>query len=266
MSTDKKHTVLKVEDLSIGYKSKKNAITVAEKISFQIEKGELVAIVGANGIGKSTLLRTLANIQPSLSGGITLNKKPIQTYSPLTLATEISVVLTEHIPAKNLNVAEVIALGRQPYTNWVGKLSETDQEKVREVIDLMDLDSMKHKKCFELSDGQLQKVMIARALAQDTSLVILDEPTTHLDIYHKVSVLKLLKKIAHQTQKAVLFSTHEIDLAIQLADKILILHPQGSVLDSPENLIKNDRFQHLFPKGFVEFDTLSGSFKVKKDD
>ncbi len=226
--------------------------------------GELVAVVGANGIGKSTLLRTLANVQNRLSGEIKVKSKELKRYSPVQLAREISVVLTEHIPAKNLSVIEVIALGRQPYTNWIGSLSEIDKEKVKEVISLVGLDTLQHKNCFELSDGQLQRVMIARALAQDTSIILLDEPTTHLDIYHKAYILKLLKTIAKKTGKAILFSTHEIDLAIQLCDKMLILDKNETTFDEPCHLISKGSFQNLFPKDLISFNNETGTFKINK--
>lgn len=128
----------------------------------------------------------------------------------------------------------------------------------------MGLEHLKHKKCFELSDGQLQRVMIARALAQDTSIIILDEPTTHLDIYHKAYILKLLKTIAQKTRKAILFSTHEIELAIQLCDKMLILDTQKSTFGEPCQLIERGSFQNLFPEDLISFDATTGSFKVKK--
>ena len=150
------------------------------------------------------MLRTLGQVQPKLSGAITLAGKPLERLSPVALAKQISLVLTEPIASKNLTVQEVIGLGRQPYTNWLGTLSRADTLKIKEVIQMVDIKNLQHKKCYELSDGQLQKVMIARALAQDTPLILLDEPTTHLDLYHKVQVLKLLQKITHEMQKTVL--------------------------------------------------------------
>ncbi|MDG3581530.1 ABC transporter ATP-binding protein [Galbibacter sp. CMA-7] len=264
MNLNHKHTVLNINNLEIGFFSGKRPHAVARNIHFDLNLGELSAVVGANGIGKSTLLRTLARVQPALSGDITLKNEPLHTYTGIQLATEISVVLTEHIPAKNLTVIELIALGRQPYTNWVGTLSQVDKQKVNEAISLIGLETIKHKKCYELSDGQLQRVMIARALSQDTSIIILDEPTTHLDIYHKAYVLNLLKRIARETEKAILFSTHEIDMAIQLCDKILVLDTENSSFGEPCSLIEKGSFQHLFPGDLVSFDSNSGTFKINK--
>tara|TARA_R110000868_G_scaffold66877_3_gene198854 strand:+ start:24465 stop:25151 length:687 start_codon:yes stop_codon:yes gene_type:complete len=227
-------------------------------------KGEVAAIVGINGIGKSTLLRTLGNVQPKLSGNITLNTIPLEQHSVQELALEISVVLTEPIASKNLTVLELISLGRQPYTNWIGTLTEEDKEKISLAMDMLQISELKSKKCYELSDGQLQRVMIARALAQDTQLILLDEPTTHLDLYHKVQILKLLKYIAHKTNKTILFTTHEIEIAIQLCDKMLILEGQQSIFGSPCELIQMKSFEKLFPSDIITFDSQTGSFRVNK--
>jgi iron complex transport system ATP-binding protein len=237
---------------------------IANAIDFKISRGKLVALVGANGIGKSTLLRTLAKIQPALSGEIFLQNKPLHSYSNAALAKEISLVLTEQIPSKNLTVVELIALGRQPYTNWIGNLTKNDHAIVESALEKTNLLELKHRKCYTLSDGQLQKVMIARALAQDTSMIILDEPTTHLDMYHKAYVLNLLKKLAHETQKTMLFSTHEIDLAIQLCDEMIVMNAQTVFSGTPCELIEKGIFEQLFPKDLIVFDADSGSFKVKK--
>lgn len=185
------------------------------------------------------------------------------TMETLQLATRISVVLTEPIASKNMLVKEVLASGRQPYTNWLGTLSQKDIAKIKENSSLLELDSFLYKKCYELSDGQLQRVMIARALVQDTNIILLDEPTTHLDLYHKVQILKLLQHIAHTTGKTILFTSHEIELAIQLCDKILVLDGQSNPFDEPCKLIENKSFDTLFPTDLIWFDGSTGSFKIK---
>ena len=182
----------------------------------------------------------------------------------MELASTVSVVLTESLVSKNLTVLELITLGRQPYTNWIGKLSDTDKSKIQEAISMVDLDGLKNKKCYELSDGQLQRVMIARALAQDTSIILLDEPTSHLDLHHKVQILKLLKHIAHKTKKTILFTSHEIEMAIQLCDKMLIMNKETHEFGEPCELIQNQSFERLFPKDTVKFDAKTGSFKIEK--
>jgi cobalamin transport system ATP-binding protein len=222
------------------------------------------AIIGINGIGKSTLLRTIGKIQPKLSGSILLNNRELKSYNALDLASLVSIVLTEPLVSKNLTVLELIALGRQPYTNWIGKLSNKDKAKIQEAIAMVDLSDLQHKKCYELSDGQLQRVMIARALAQDTAIILLDEPTSHLDLHHKVQILKLLKSIAHKTNKTILFTSHEIEMAIQLCDKILIMNKEVHHFGKPDELIQKSAFEKLFPIDTVSFDPSTGSFKIKK--
>lgn len=256
-------TVLEASEVSIGYTSKKKDVTIAKAISFSVSEGELVALVGSNGIGKSTLLRTLASMQSELKGTVSLKGKSMKEYTMLQLATELSIVLTEAPASKNLTVLELVTLGRQPHTNWMGSLSEEDKSSIQNALTVTNTETLVKRKCFDLSDGQLQRVYIARALAQDTPLILLDEPTTHLDVYHRASVLKLLKKLTKESQKAIIFSTHEIDLAIQLADKILVMTPTTTYFDTPKNLIEAKRFEVLFPKDTIEFDADTGRFTVK---
>ncbi|WP_317614962.1 ABC transporter ATP-binding protein [Maribacter aquivivus] len=233
-------------------------------MSFDLQKGELAAIVGINGIGKSTLLRTLGNFQPKISGTIEIEGKELYSYNEIQIASKISVVLTEPIASKNLSVYELLALGRQPYTNWLGKLAADDISIINNSISLLELESFLDKKCFQLSDGQLQRILIARALIQDTNIILLDEPTTHLDLYHKVQILKLLKSIAHKTNKVILFTSHEIELAIQLCDKMLILDGRENAFNEPCKLIKNKKFDSLFPADTISFDANTGSFRIMK--
>ncbi len=237
---------------------------VASNINIELHQGELIGIIGANGIGKSTLLRTLTKVQNPLNGKVFINNKNLDHFKSNELARALSLVLTEPIASKNLSVFELVALGRQPYTNWVGNLSTGDISIVNKAMSKTNIEEIKHKKCYELSDGQLQKVLIARALAQDTDLIILDEPTTHLDMYHKAFILKLLQELAKETKKTILFSSHEIDLAIQLCDKIILMKKDKTVINSPCNLIANSSFNSLFPKDLIFFDEKTGSFKVKK--
>ncbi len=214
-------------------------------------------------MGKSTLLRSLSGVQEILQGEISIDGLPLKKHSPQQLAEQISVVLTGQPFSKNLSVFELIALGRQPYTNWIGTLSPHDISHIKNAIKLVDIETIQYKKCYELSDGQLQKVLIARALAQDTPLVILDEPTTHLDIYHQAYVLKLLKTLTLQTRKCILFATHEINLALQLCDRIILMEKNNVTIGSPSELIENDVFSNLFPSDLIVFDKISNSFKIK---
>ena len=252
--------VIITENLAVGYKKQ----IIVKNIGIELHKGEFCAIVGINGIGKSTLLRTLANLQPYLDGDIKIHQKTLRAYSYSKLAQEIALVLTEPVATKNLTVHELVALGRQPYTNWLGNLTAQDKSQVELSLKTFQLGSLLSRKCFELSDGQLQRVLIAKAMAQDTPIILLDEPTTHLDLSHKVQIFKLLQALAHEYQKTILFTTHEIDLAIQMCDKVLVLDGKTNPFGEPCELIEKGSFSNLFPSEMVEFDTKTGSFKVKR--
>jgi iron complex transport system ATP-binding protein len=264
MKKETSQIILKADQLSIGYKTKKAENVIASDINFELKKGQLIGLVGANGIGKSTLLRTLIKVQSALSGTISLNNRDVNTTSTLDLAKQLSIVLTESLTSKNLSVFELVALGRHPYTNWIGNLTDKDHAIINASLSQVNITNLKDKRCYELSDGQLQKVMIARALAQDTDVIVLDEPTTHLDMYHKAYILKLLQKLTKETGKTILFSSHEIDLAIQLCDTMIVMKANDVICDQPCNLISNGVFESLFPKDLIAFDNATGSFRVKK--
>ena len=255
--------ILQASDISIGYTSKKVKNSIASNINLSLERGKLIALIGANGIGKSTLLRTISGIQKPIIGTVLLNGKNIHELNSLSLAQNLSVVLTEKLPPSNLTVWELIALGRQPYTNWIGTLTENDIAKINEAIELTQIGHLTQKKHYEISDGQLQIVLIARALAQDTPLIILDEPTTHLDLLHKVTLFKLLKKLTQETGKCILFSTHDIDMAIQLSDEMIIMTPENTLQDQPCNLIMKGSFTTLFQNEHIVFDSQKGKFVIR---
>lgn len=260
MSTS--NIILQAKQISIGYTHKKEQNTIASAIDITLEKGKLIALIGANGIGKSTLLRTITGIQKTISGTVFLNEKNVHQMNPLALAKNLSLVLTEKLPPSNLTVFELVALGRQPYTNWIGTLTDEDTEKVNQALALTQIEHLATKKHYEISDGQLQKVLVARALAQDTPLIILDEPTTHLDLLHKVALFKLLKKLTQETQKCILFSTHDIDMAIQLSDEMIIMTPETVVQDEPCNFISKGSFNTLFKDEHIVFDATKGKFVI----
>jgi iron complex transport system ATP-binding protein len=263
VSTDTTNSVLKTENLSIGYRKKNKVQIVVSNINIEINSGELVAVIGVNGAGKSTLLKTLSGIIQNVEGEVFTQENKLSKIPPDKLSKHISLVLTERAVSKNLSVMELVALGRQPYTNWIGRLTKNDLKKIMHAIRLVDIEEIKDKKCHELSDGQFQKVLIARALAQDTSLIILDEPTTHLDMYHKAYVLKLLQKLSKETNKAILFASHEINLALQLCDKLLILKDQKALFGRPKELIETGAFNDLFPDHLIHFDKESSTFKIR---
>lgn len=254
--------ILQTRNLSIGYKTKSATNVIVQNLNLNLNESKLIALIGANGIGKSTLLRTLTGIQIPLSGKVFLNEKDIRELTALTIAQNLSVVLTEKLPPSNLTVWELIALGRQPYTNWIGRLTDTDIAKINEAIELTQIEHLTQKKHYEISDGQLQIVLIAKALAQDTPLIILDEPTTHLDLLHKVVLFKLLKKLTQELGKCILFSTHDIDMAIQLSDEMIIMTPETVVQNQPCNLIINGSFNTLFKDEHIVFDSEKGKFVI----
>jgi len=259
---ESKDMIVSAQNLAIGYWDKKGQTVVGRDIGFQAISGEVIGIVGINGIGKSTLLRTLAGLLPALSGEVNINSRSVHGIPAGQLSRLVSVVLTDPIATKNLSVRELITLGRQPYTNWLGSLGSEDLQKIESVVARLDLMELLHKKCYELSDGQFQRVLIGRAMAQDTPIMLLDEPTMHLDLFHKVQLLKLLRDIAKSMNKIVLFTSHELNLVIQLCTKILILGPDAQAFGSPQELIEGDQFKSLFPDGEVTFDAASGSFKI----
>ncbi len=263
MPKNSNKSILKTTELSIGYTSGKHQTVVAKDLNVSLHKGELVCLLGKNGIGKSTLLRTLTKVQAKLSGKIFLKNELLENISPNDLAKNISLVLTEKIPPGNLTVYELIALGRQPYTNWLGNLTEEDKIKIDRAIEQTSLKSLLKERCDELSDGQLQRVMICRALAQDTDIIILDEPTAHLDIQHKIETFKLLQQLARQLDKTILISTHEVQLAIQLASHLWLMTDSGIISGNPLTLIENDQINQLFDSKSVIFDKKSNQFMVQ---
>ena len=263
MTVKKTHIILKSSNLSIGYATKKQQTIVAKNIDFELETGKLVCLLGKNGIGKSTLLRTLSNVQPKLAGELYINGNPIESLSAEAYSKKMSLVLTERIPESNLTVYELIALGRQPYTNWIGTLTDDDKKHIHKAIEQVHIEEYIHKKCDELSDGQLQKVMIARALAQNTDLIILDEPTAHLDIHHKLEVFNLLKSLVKELGKTILISTHEVQLALQLADELWLLNENQFLAGTPSKLIEDGHLERLFSSKFVTFDSKTKQFIIK---
>lgn len=262
MNQPGKHSILKTINLDIGYSNTTGKTIITEAINIEVNEGELVAVIGVNGVGKSTFLRTLSGVQDALKGKVLVKNEQIQQIDSLELASLVSLVLTEQPISKNLSVFELVALGRQPYTNWIGRLSKNDLRQIKKSLQNVGIEDLQNKKCYELSDGQLQKVLIARAIAQNTPLVILDEPTTHLDLYHKAYVLKLLKKLTRKTNKAIVFASHEINLAIQLCDKIILMQNNSVTTGSPKELLESGAFSTVFPEGLIVFDKASASFKI----
>lgn len=257
------HT-LRTKKLSVGYTSKNQKVAIVTDITIALKPGELIGLVGINGSGKSTLLRTLAGLQEPLDGEIELMGQEIKTVSTSELAQQLSVVLTNQDLSKNLTVLELVSLGRQPYANWLGSITKEDTKRIQEALKATDCDSFQDKKCYALSDGQLQRVLIARALAQDPAVMILDEPLSHLDLHHKAALLKLIKQIAQSQGKTILFSTHDIEHSLALCDRMLVLKKGISTMGTPQELIDIGVFDTLFPSQHITFNKENGRFSIDK--
>ena len=218
--------MLEAKKLTIGYKGKE----IAQGINLVASAGQFISLLGQNGVGKSTLIRTLANMQPPLSGVVQLDGISLAELPKSQLATKVGIVTTKKVGTSNMTVYEMVSLGRYPYTNWFGKESQEDIEKVDAAISVCEIDYLKGSKLGEISDGQYQKTMIARAIAQDTDFIILDEPTAHLDIVNRKSVFKLLKKIITERNKGIIVSTHELDLAKEFSDELWLMDFNSPVM------------------------------------
>ncbi|MBR5148822.1 MAG: ABC transporter ATP-binding protein [Bacteroidaceae bacterium] len=219
--------VLELRDLYIGYSDDKNRRIVAHTLNAELPSGVLTCLIGANGVGKSTLMRTMAAFQPPLRGEVYVEGKSIAEYVPRELSERIGVVLTEKNMPADLTVEEVVGLGRVPYTNFWGSLTKHDQNVVDEAISLVGLDALRHRKIHQVSDGERQKAMIAKALAQQTPLIFLDEPTAFLDYPSKIAMMQLLRRLAHEQGKLIVLSTHDLEIAFQTADRLWLLQKSG---------------------------------------
>lgn len=213
-----------LEQLSVGYKG---FPPVVSNINVEIKSGELTCLIGSNGIGKSTLLKTLTGFLPKLSGRLLLDGRDINMLSQRERAKYISIVLTYKSDVQNLSVTEMVGMGRMPYTGFWGKLNANDQTIVAEAIEMVGIKHLKNRMIQTLSDGERQKVMIAKALAQQTPVILLDEPTSFLDFPSKVEMLQLLHRLAKETNKVVFLSTHDLELALRIADRLVELNKNG---------------------------------------
>ena len=219
---------IRLSNLSIGYRGKNGTRVVAAGISAAIRSGELTCLLGANGVGKSTLLRTLAAFQPKLDGEVLIEGQEITTFNDKELSRMIGVVLTEKPDIRNMSVRELVALGRSPYTGFWGTLHEEDWQVVDEAIHAVRIEPLRERMIHTLSDGERQKVMIAKALAQQTPVIYLDEPTAFLDFPSKVEMMQLLRQLAQTQQKTIFLSTHDFELALQVADTLWLMEKDES--------------------------------------
>ncbi len=249
---------LQATELSVGYRQNNREKVILSDLNLQLFSGQLTALLGPNGSGKSTLIRSLCNLQKQLKGEIIINGIPTLN----TISKSIAIVLTSAVYAPSFTVYEMVSSGRFPYTNWLGKLSANDHEIVKQAIDMVGIGKMKNQLVHQLSDGEKQRMMIAKALAQQCPIIILDEPTAHLDLINRVEITKLLRQLAHNEDKAILMATHELDLAIQTADKLWLVEEGKLISGAPEDLIIKGDLQNTFAKLSIQFNHNSGGFKV----
>jgi len=255
--------LLAAQNLTIGYPAARAPKPVAGPLNFALHPGELVALLGPNGAGKSTLLRTLAGLQVPLAGRLVLQEKDLAILAPPERARLLSIVLTDRVEAGGLTVLELVRLGRHPHTGWLGGLSAHDEAVVQAALAATGTIAFAPRRVDELSDGERQKVLLARALAQDTPVILLDEPTAHLDLPNRVALLRLLHRLARDTQKAILLSTHELDLALQAADRLALLTADGQLhLGTPEDLVLDGTFATAFAREGLAFDATTGTFPL----
>ncbi len=253
----KNKNIIEVKETAIGYAQK----SIVSDINFAIQKGEFVTILGRNGSGKSTLLRNLARLTKHLKGTIFVQNKDINSFTPKNLAETISVVLTERPNNTELTVLELVTLGRQVHTNWIDSLKHIDFQKINQSLNLLEIQDLKDKKLHQLSDGELQKTLICRALAQDTPIILLDEPTSHLDFYYKIKLFSLFKKLV-SFGKTIIVTTHEVNLSLDLADKIIVLQGESCHFGTKETLFEENVFDNLFSEEIIKFDKSLKQFKV----
>jgi len=254
--------LLEIKDLQIGFSSKGQKIIIQDHLDLSIHGGELICLIGPNGVGKSTLLKTLGKIIPPLSGDILIHGKNYTSITNDEFSRNIGLVLTDHLDDSQLVAADVIAMGRYPYTGFWGKLKEKDWQIVEESAQKVGINQLLDRYFIELSDGEKQKVMIAKALAQQTPLMLLDEPTAFLDFPTKTSLLIMLRKLARMQNMAIILSTHDIELAIKTADQIwLFPEHQKSINGLPEELVLNGQIIDVFKNKEMTFDMKTGHFE-----
>lgn len=261
MKETKETAVIQGKELSIGYHTSKGNRVVHTHLNFELRAGQLTCLLGANGAGKSTLLRTLAGAQASLAGEITLLGRPLPDYSERDRSRTIGIVLTDKTQAGGLTVYELVALGRQPHTGFFGRLHDGDHALIRRALDDVGITHKAQSFVAELSDGERQKTMIAKALVQECPLIILDEPTAFLDVVSRLDTMSLLHRLAMEQHKAILLSTHDVEQALVLADRLWLLSTDGGLTAGvTEDLILSHRMERLFPHSTISFDYGHGSF------
>ena len=261
---------IRLSNLSIGYRGKNDVWVVASGISAAIRQGELTCLLGANGIGKSTLLRTLSAFQPKLDGLVMIEERDISQFTDKELSRIIGVVLTEKPDIRNMTVRELVAMGRSPYTGFWGTLRDDDWQTVDEAIAAVRIDSLSRRMIHTLSDGERQKVMIAKALAQQTPVIYLDEPTAFLDFPSKVEMMLLLRRLAREQRKTIFLSTHDFELALQTADTLWLMEKDDGTtrlnIGTPQQLAADGSLARYVERPGITFCPQTLSVKVKNEE
>jgi iron complex transport system ATP-binding protein len=256
--------ILSLESLLIGYKSGERASALIPSLTASVRKGELIALIGQNGTGKSTLLRTITGLHPALGGDIIINGKKLGDYQRYDLAKNIGYISTEPVRVTNMTVTDLVRLGRYPHTSWTGKLEEEDHELVADAIRKTGLESFTGRYINELSDGERQRAMIARILAQDAEILLMDEPTAFLDVKSRYEMIHLLHDLTFSRGKTIIFSTHDMLTAIGESDRIWLISGDSFTDGAPEDLILNGSFEKLFADSVVKFNSSDASFSYKR--
>jgi iron complex transport system ATP-binding protein len=257
--------ILTLDSLKIGYISGKNENILLPPLNASASSGELIAVIGRNGIGKSTLLRTLTGLQRPLGGEIIYNGKNISDYSRTELAQMVGYISTEIIKVSNMSVYDLVSLGRFPHTNWMGKIGIKDQEVISGALEKTSMERYGMKYMAELSDGERQKAMIARIVAQDTRIMVMDEPTAFLDVASKYEILHLMHTLSGTEDKTIVFSTHDFQMAISQADKIWLILDDRLIEGAPEDLMISGAFEHLFKSSKIMFNSDEGTFSFRNE-
>jgi len=259
------NNLLEIKSLNAGYKISRNSKIILKNINISAQKGELIALIGANGTGKSTLLKTITGLLPIISGDIFLSEQNLKNISVKEKAKKISFVSTEVVNVTNLKVKDLVALGRFPHTNWLGNIEDDDKKQIDSSLQKVGMSTFAEKFINEISDGERQRVMIARTLAQNTDIIILDEPTAFLDILSKYQLINTLHELSKTENKLIIFSTHDINIALKLCDKIWLVNQNEVLSEAPEDIVLNQRFSSIFNSTDLIFDNNSFDFNFYKE-
>lgn len=259
-----KKVTIRMRDLSTGYIGKGgDSIIITPHINSELYSGEFTCLLGPNGAGKSTLLKTLSGFLPPVGGEIEIAGRPLSEYRATELAKVLGVVLTEKPQLENMTVEELVGLGRSPYTGFWGNLGSADRAVVDHAISLVGVESLRGRMVNTLSDGERQKVMIAKALAQETPAIFLDEPTAFLDYPSKVEIMQLLLTLARDEGKTIFLSTHDLEIALQIADRVWMLDRKlGLAIGSPEELSRDGSIARYFERPGITYDPESRTFHI----